>query len=280
MFISTIETNRFKRKAGAMKLKYILTEEKDRAFFIHVHHTAYRDTIEEMFGWDEKRQDELANRPFDEGGIHIIWNGDVRIGVIGWEERDDHLWLKELFLLPEYQRQGIGSQIIKDTITKARLLAKDVRLRTLKANVRAKELYERHGFEVTEATDIHWNMIRKFDYAADNTFAKIIRGELPCNKVYEDDFCLAFYDIAELAPVHVLIIPKEPYVDLSDFLKNATNDYIAGFWRGVSKTVNNLEIEKSGYNLFTSIGSDYGQEVFHFHVHVTSGKTLHQVVSI
>lgn len=144
-----------------MNLKYILATEGDRAFFIHVHHTAYRDTIEEMFGWDEKRQDELANRPFDEGGIHIIWNDDNRIGVVGWEERYDHLWLKELFLLPEYQGQGIGSQIIKDTITKARSVAKDIRLRTLKANMRAKELYERYGFELTEETDIHWNMILK-----------------------------------------------------------------------------------------------------------------------
>lgn len=141
-----------------MNLSYVLTKEEDRAFFIHVHHTAYRETIEEMFGWNEKLQDELANRPFDEGGIHIIWNGDNRIGVVGWKEREDHLWLKELFLLPEYQGQGIGSQIITDTITKARSLAKDVRLRTLKANMKAKELYERHGFEVTGATDIHWNM--------------------------------------------------------------------------------------------------------------------------
>ena len=117
-------------------------------------------------------------------------------------------------------------------------------------------------------------------YDPHNTFARIIRGDLPCTKIYEDDFCLAFNDIAELAPVHVLVIPKEPYVDLTDFLNNATNDYIAGFWRGVSKTVKKLEIEKSGYNLFTSIGSDHGQEVFHFHVHVTSGKTLNQVVSV
>jgi GNAT superfamily N-acetyltransferase len=141
------------------KIKYTPTTEKDRAFFIHVHHTAYRDTIEEMFGWDEERQDQLANRPFDEGGIHIVWHDDERIGVVGWEYREDHLWLKELFLLPEYQGLGIGSQIIKNTIKQARSLAKDVRLRTLKANLRAKELYERHGFEVTEATDIHWNMV-------------------------------------------------------------------------------------------------------------------------
>ena len=143
-----------------MNLKYLPAIEQDRAFFIHVHHTAYRDTIEEMFGWDEERQDELANLPFDEGGINIVWNRDNRIGVVGWEEREDHLWLKELFLLPEYQGQGIGSQIVKDTITKSRSLAKDVRLRTLKANTRAKELYERHGFVVTEASDIHWNESR------------------------------------------------------------------------------------------------------------------------
>lgn len=145
-----------------MSISYIEATESEREFFIHVHHTSYRDTIEAMFGWDERLQDQHANRAFDEGGMNIIWNNNKRVGVIGWEDRDDHVWLKELFLLPEYQGQGIGSKIIKDTITKARSLAKDVRLRTLKANMRAKELYERHGFVVTEATDIHWNMILPF----------------------------------------------------------------------------------------------------------------------
>ena len=74
-----------------LELRYIPTTKEDRKFFIHVHHTAYRDTIEEMFGWDEKRQNKLANRPFDEGRIHIICNGDDRIGVVGWEERYDYL---------------------------------------------------------------------------------------------------------------------------------------------------------------------------------------------
>lgn len=140
------------------EIKYIPAIEKDRDFFIHVHHAAYRETIEEMFGWDEKRQDELANRPFDEGGIQIIWKDDKRIGVVGWEDRDEYFWLKELFILPEYQGNGIGSKIVEETIELATALKKDIRLRTLKANLGAKKLYERYGFKVTEANDIHWNM--------------------------------------------------------------------------------------------------------------------------
>ncbi|MCI5060055.1 MAG: GNAT family N-acetyltransferase [Alphaproteobacteria bacterium] len=144
-----------------MDLKYVLANESDRSFFVHVHHVAYRDTIEQMFGWDEALQDKQANKAFDEGGIHIVNYNDVPIGVVGWEDRPDFLWLKEVFILPEYQGQGLGSHIVQDTIDKARSLGKDLHLRTLKANLGAKKLYERHGFKVAEATDIHWNMALK-----------------------------------------------------------------------------------------------------------------------
>ncbi|MAY63210.1 MAG: GNAT family N-acetyltransferase [Rhizobiales bacterium] len=140
------------------KIRYIPMDERDRVFFIHVHHAAYRDTIEAMFGWDEGMQDKHASRAFDDGGLNIVWYDDERVGVVGWEDRGDCLWLKELFLLPKYQGCGIGSQIVQDSIQRAQSLEKDVRLRTLKANVRAKKLYERHGFEVTSVTDIHCNM--------------------------------------------------------------------------------------------------------------------------
>ena len=144
------------------QIKYIPVTGEDRAFFIHVHHTAYRDAIEKMFGWDEVLQDRYANHAFDEGGMNIIWHKGKSIGVFGWEGRNYHIWLKELFLLPEHQGWGIGSQIINNTISRAESLEKDVRLRTLKANLRAKKLYERHGFEVTEANDLHWNMVRQY----------------------------------------------------------------------------------------------------------------------
>lgn len=132
--------------------------EADRAFFIYVHHTAYRDVIERQFGWDDTLQDGFANKAFDEGGMNIIYNNNQKVGVVGWQEYSDYLWLKEVFLLPEFQGMGIGSEIIKTSIAKAQELGKDLRLQTLKENLKAKKLYERFGFVVTDATDTHWKM--------------------------------------------------------------------------------------------------------------------------
>ena len=105
-------------------------------------------------------------------------------------------------------------------------------------------------------------------YDTNNIFAQILRGEAPCAKVYEDDFVMAFNDIAEMAPVHVLVIPKGQYINLDDFLEKSSDNELTGFWRGVSKTIEVLNISQPGFNLFTSIGSDHGQDVFHFHVHL------------
>lgn len=135
--------------------------EADRAFFVQVHHAAYRATIEQMFGWDEVLQDEFANKAFDGGSIHIIWFDYQKVGVVGWEELPDFFWLKELFLLPNYQRKGIGSKLLTLLIDQAQVLGKLVRLQTLRANLDAKKLYERHGFSVEDATDLHWRMIRR-----------------------------------------------------------------------------------------------------------------------
>lgn len=144
-----------------MDLKFTPAIETDRAFFIEVHHTAYRPVIEKMFGWDKPLQDSFANKAFDEGGMNIIWRNNQKIGVVGYEEHEKFLWLKEVFLLPEHQGQGIGSHIIKDAIAKATSSGKELRLQTLKENTGAKKLYERHGLVVTEATDIHWKMSLK-----------------------------------------------------------------------------------------------------------------------
>ena len=133
--------------------------EEDRAFFILVHHTAYRETVERMFGWEDKVQDGFANKAFDEGGIHIIIQENQQIGVVGWETFPGHLLLKELFLLPRYQGKGVGGEILNLTKEKARALGKPVRLQTLRTNLGAKRLYERNGFQVEEATEIHWKMM-------------------------------------------------------------------------------------------------------------------------
>jgi ribosomal protein S18 acetylase RimI-like enzyme len=141
-----------------MNLKFVPMTENERAFFIHVHHTAYRDVIERQFGWDEALQDEFANKAFNEGGMKIVYFNDQKVGVVGWQEYPDYLWLKKVFLLPEYQRSGIGSQIVRLSISNAQKMGKELRLQTLKENINAKKLYERFGFVVTDATDTHWKM--------------------------------------------------------------------------------------------------------------------------
>ncbi|HEY9163099.1 MAG TPA: histidine triad nucleotide-binding protein [Magnetovibrio sp.] len=111
-------------------------------------------------------------------------------------------------------------------------------------------------------------------YDPQNIFAKILRGEIPCNKVYEDEWALAFHDIAPAAPVHVLVIPKGPYVSLDDFSGSASTDEIAGFYRAVGKVARDLGLAEPGYRTLNNTGSDGGQEVPHFHVHVFGGKRL------
>ncbi len=145
-----------------MKLKYILPTEQDHLFLIQVRHTVYNDITEEMFNCDEERQGKLGKGHFNNGSIYIVWNGNNQIGFIAWEERGNYLLLKHFFILPEYQKQDIGSQIVKDIIRKARSLAKDIHFKILKANTSVKKIYELHGFEVIEESDIYWNMILKF----------------------------------------------------------------------------------------------------------------------
>ena len=142
-----------------MKLDYVTATSSDRSFFIHAHHKAYRNTIERMFGWNEVEQDEFAGRAFDQGGIKVIWSDNQRVGVVGWEQHPDHIWLKELFILPSEQGNGVGSTVIQHIKAIAERRNLPVRLRTLKANLRAKALYERNGFTVSKQTDIHWNMV-------------------------------------------------------------------------------------------------------------------------
>lgn len=111
-------------------------------------------------------------------------------------------------------------------------------------------------------------------YDENNIFAKILRGEIPCDKVYEDDWALAFNDINPQAPVHTLVIPKGAYVGLDDFSDQASNDEIAGFVRAVGIVAKQLGICENGYRLLSNVGSDGGQEVPHLHVHLFGGRAL------
>lgn len=111
-------------------------------------------------------------------------------------------------------------------------------------------------------------------YDNNNIFARILRGEVPCNKVYEDDHALAFHDIHPQAPVHVLVIPKGPYVSMDDFTAKAPPEMIGGFFRAVGTVARQLGVDESGYRLIVNTGRDGHQEVMHLHVHIFGGRPL------
>jgi diadenosine tetraphosphate (Ap4A) HIT family hydrolase len=111
-------------------------------------------------------------------------------------------------------------------------------------------------------------------YDPNNIFAKILREEIPCNKVYEDEYSLAFHDINPQAPVHVLVIPKGDYVSMADFTASAPDDLIAGFMRAVGKVADDLGLVEPGYRTISNAGSNAHQEVPHLHVHILGGRPL------
>ena len=112
------------------------------------------------------------------------------------------------------------------------------------------------------------------EYDTNNIFARILRGEIPSKRVYEDDFAIAFHDIAPQAPIHVLVIPRGPYISSADFTANASDAEIAGFFRAVGNVAKSLDLEAPGYRILSNMGEDSGQEVPHLHVHLFGGKPL------
>ena len=111
-------------------------------------------------------------------------------------------------------------------------------------------------------------------YDENNIFAKILRGEIPCDKVYEDEFVLAFNDINPQAPIHVLVIPKGPYVSMADFTVDAPNEMVVGFFRAVGAVARQLELVDPGYRILANAGPNSHQEVPHLHIHVFGGQKL------
>lgn len=116
-------------------------------------------------------------------------------------------------------------------------------------------------------------------YDDQNIFAKILRGEIPSQKVYEDEWAFAFHDIAPLAPVHILVIPKGAYVSWDDFSARAGAEEIAGFVRAVGQVARQTGLVEPGYRLLANVGSDGGQEVAHLHIHIFAGKPLGRMIS-
>ena len=117
------------------------------------------------------------------------------------------------------------------------------------------------------------------NYDNDNTFAKILRGEIPCKKIYENEFILAFYDISPQKKIHALVIPKGKYIDLDDFNKNASDKEVIELNKGISHVSNLLGISEKGYRALTNIGVDGGQEVPHLHFHIFAGEIIGKMVS-
>ena len=111
-------------------------------------------------------------------------------------------------------------------------------------------------------------------YDKNNIFAKIIRGEIPARKVFEDEKILAFHDISQAAPTHVLIVPKGEYVDFSDFVSKADAEEISYFFKKNAEIADLLKVRDSGFRIIFNSGSDAHQTVPHFHVHILAGKKL------
>ena len=118
-------------------------------------------------------------------------------------------------------------------------------------------------------------------YDDSNIFAKILRGEIPCNKIYEDDFVLSFYDINPQKKIHALVIPKEKYVDLDDFSLNASPEEMVGLIKGINIVAKKLGISTEvgkGYRALANISDDGGQEVPHLHFHLFGGEKVGKMV--
>ncbi|MDD3020235.1 MAG: histidine triad nucleotide-binding protein [Alphaproteobacteria bacterium] len=111
-------------------------------------------------------------------------------------------------------------------------------------------------------------------YDSQNIFAKILRGEIPCTKIYEDDHTLAFRDITPKAPQHILVIPKGAYTDIVDFGAKASPEEITQFYRAVSKIAEQENLQVEGFRAIANTGLNGGQEVPHFHIHLLGGKKL------
>ena len=119
-------------------------------------------------------------------------------------------------------------------------------------------------------------------YDNNNIFAKILRGEIPCKKIYEDEFILSFYDINPQRKIHALVIPKGKYIDLDDFSLKATESEIVGLVKGINKVAKKLGISidtGKGYRALANIGENGGQEVPHLHFHLFGGQKVGRMVS-
>ena len=120
-------------------------------------------------------------------------------------------------------------------------------------------------------------------YDKNNIFAKILRGEIPCKKIYEDEYVLAFYDVNPQKKMHALVIPKGEYINLDDFSINAPEKEIVGLVKGISKVATIIGVSPAlkgaGYRSLVNVGDHGGQEVQHLHFHIFGGEKVGKMVS-
>ena len=116
-------------------------------------------------------------------------------------------------------------------------------------------------------------------YDKNNIFAKILRGEIPCKKIYENEFVLFFYDVNPQKKIHVLVIPKGEYIDLDDFNNKASDKEIVELNKAITHVSSLLGVRERGFRTLTNIGSDGGQEVPHLHYHIFAGEKIGKMVS-
>ena len=118
-------------------------------------------------------------------------------------------------------------------------------------------------------------------YDRNNIFAKILKGEIPCNKIYENEYVLSFYDINPQRKIHALVIPKGSYTDLDDFLKKGKEKEIIEFFKAITHVAKLLKVSnvEGGYRALSNIGKNGGQEVPHLHFHIFGGEKIGKMVN-
>tara|TARA_B100000242_G_scaffold133252_1_gene94708 strand:+ start:905 stop:1267 length:363 start_codon:yes stop_codon:yes gene_type:complete len=115
-------------------------------------------------------------------------------------------------------------------------------------------------------------------YDVNNIFAKILRSEVPCEKILENEHALAISDINPQAPIHKLIIPKNPYINFYDFIKNASIEEHESFWKLVNDVIEHFKVETEGFRIITNSGKNGNQDVPHFHIHLLGGENLGKMI--
>lgn len=111
-------------------------------------------------------------------------------------------------------------------------------------------------------------------YDENNIFAKILRKEIPCEKIYEDQFAFAFKDINPQSKKHILVIPKGAYINVKHFSERASDQEILGFYKAIGKVADLMQVAEDGFRIISNTGSHGRQEVPHFHVHLLAGEGL------